>query len=158
MLAEKKPVFSSVLLQPHPHETEGIIFLPVLFFELWRKRNLRLIGQSAAAAAATAAVIILPFALHFGPLWIFRLFRNTLGEYPYASLNAFNFYSLLGANYVNDASGFLVFSYHTWGMIAITRRDLIDVVSLPEETKPALRAGCRAAAHGRGIHVFFQDA
>jgi len=121
LLAEKKPVFSSVLFAAGIlMKPQGIIFLSVLFFELWRKRNLRLIGQSAAAAAATAAVIILPFALHFGPLWIFRLFRNTLGEYPYASLNAFNFYSLLGANYVNDASGFLVFSYHTWGMIAIT--------------------------------------
>lgn len=120
LLAEKKPVISSVLFAVAVlMKPQGIIFLPVLFFELWRKRNLRLIGQSAAAALAAAVVIILPFALHFGPLWIFRLFQNTLGEYPYASLNAFNFFGLLGANYVNDASGLLFFSYHTWGMIAI---------------------------------------
>jgi Gpi18-like mannosyltransferase len=50
---------------------------------------------------------------------LFNLFLSTLKEYPYASVNAFNFFGLLGANYKLDTSTLVLFSYHTWGMAFI---------------------------------------
>ena len=105
---------AAILMKP-----QGIIFLPVLFFELLRQKNLKNFIKAAVCALGTAAIIVLPFSLHNDVLWIFKLFAKTVGEYPYASVNAFNLFSLLGANYKSDAATWLILSYHTWGMIFI---------------------------------------
>lgn len=105
---------AAVLMKP-----QGIIFLPVLFFELVRLKNVKYFLKAAVTALLTAVVIILPFSLHQGPFWIIKLFTNTVGEYPYASVNAFNLFSLLGANFTQDSTTLFIFSYHTWGMIFI---------------------------------------
>jgi Gpi18-like mannosyltransferase len=120
LLTEKKVSLSAalftaaVLMKP-----QGIIFLPVLFFELVRLKSVKRFLAAAVTILGTALVIILPFSFHQEPLWIIKLFSKTLGEYPYASVNAFNFFSLLGANYKQDSSTLFIFSYHTWGMIFI---------------------------------------
>lgn len=120
MISEKKICISSVfftlavLMKP-----QGIIFLPVLFFELVRRKKIRDFAAAAVSCIITALVVILPFSFSQSPLWIFKLYLSTVGEYPYASVNAFNFFSLLGANYAADTSKFLLLSYHTWGMIFI---------------------------------------
>lgn len=105
---------SAVLMKP-----QGIIFLPVVFFELIRQKNLKSWLKVLVPGIITAIVLVLPFSWKEGWLWIFKLFASTLGEYPFASVNAFNFFSLLGKNYAQDAAPLFVFSYHTWGMIFI---------------------------------------
>ena len=120
MLSENKIGFSSalftaaVLMKP-----QGIIFLPVLFFELVRQKSFKSLLKVAVYALITAIVIILPFSLNKDVLWIFKLFSSTVAEYPYASVNAFNFFSLIGKNYTQDAATMFVFSYHSWGIIFI---------------------------------------
>lgn len=106
---------AAVLMKP-----QGIIFLPVLCFELLRRKSLKDWLEAVLFALGTAAIIVIPFSLHKDMLWIFKLYSSTVGEYPYASVNAFNLFSLLGANYKNDAAIFFIFSYHTWGLIFIT--------------------------------------
>lgn len=98
---------------------QGIIFLPVLFFELVRQKNIVNIIKVVIIAAVTALVIILPFSSNLNVLWIFKLFSSTLSEYSYASVNAFNFFYLLGANYTEDSGTLFLFSYHIWGLIFI---------------------------------------
>jgi len=105
---------AAVLMKP-----QGIIFLPVLFFALVRQRSWKSFLQAAVIGLGTAIAIVLPFSWNQGVLWIFRLFANTLGEYPYASVNAFNLFGILGLNYVRDTSTFFYLSYHSWGMIFI---------------------------------------
>lgn len=105
---------AAVLMKP-----QGIIFLPVLLFELIRLGNLRKFLIALVSAVATVVILILPFSLNKNPLWLFKLFSSTVGEYRFASVNAFNFFSLLGANYKNDSATLFVFSYYTWGMIFI---------------------------------------
>lgn len=128
LLAEKKIAVSSamfaiaVLMKP-----QGIIFLPILFFELVRERKVKKIICAALSAIVTAFIIILPFSLNQqSPLWIFKLYSNTISEYPYASVNAFNFFSLIGANYKNNTDTLLLFNYHTWGMIFIVLTTLFS--------------------------------
>ncbi|HAU31523.1 MAG: Putative membrane protein [Desulfotomaculum sp. 46_296] len=120
LLSEKKSSCASslftaaVLMKP-----QGIIFLPVLFFELIRRKNLKNFLKAGVSALITAVVIVLPFSLQQDALWIFRLFSKTIAEYPYASVNAFNFFSLIGKNYVPDTVNWLGLSLHHWGMIFI---------------------------------------
>lgn len=127
MLCQKKTGISAalftlgVLMKP-----QGIIFLPVLFFELVRQRNIKSFLKVAVMAMLTAAVVILPFSINKDPLWIFKLYTSTVNEYPYASLNAFNFFSLIGGNHVKDTSTLFLLSYHSYGMIFIVLVTLIS--------------------------------
>ncbi|OAA86871.1 GPI transamidase subunit PIG-U [Clostridium ljungdahlii] len=121
LLSEGKTILSSiaftcaVLMKP-----QGIIFLPVLLFELVRERNPKTFVKSIVSGIITALVIILPFSYNQNALWIFKLYSKTISEYPYASVNGFNFFNLIGANYKKNSEVFFIFNYQIWGMIAIT--------------------------------------
>src|SRR6478735_7382457 len=98
----------------------GYLFNPaILFFELIRLKQVKHFFGIALTAAFTAAAILLPFSIGKSPTWIIDLFSSTIGEYPYASVNAYNFFSLIGANYKDSSATLLFFSYHTWGLIFI---------------------------------------
>ena len=120
LMTEGKIALSSVvftigvLMKP-----QGIIYLPILFFELVRRKSIKSFFVSGISALITALIIILPFSITQGFTWIINLFANTIGEYPYASVNGYNFFALLGQNYTNDSQSFIFFSYHTWGTIFI---------------------------------------
>ncbi|GKX67395.1 glycosyltransferase family 39 protein [Inconstantimicrobium mannanitabidum] len=130
LLSEKKYVFSSamfaacVLMKP-----QGIIFLPILFYELVGQRKIKNFIYAAISALITVVVIILPFS--FGqqsPLWILNLYSKTISEYPFASVNGFNFFALIGANGVKNTTTLFIFNYHTWGMIFIVAVSLFSWV------------------------------
>ncbi|MFL0194753.1 hypothetical protein ACJDU8_04080 [Clostridium sp. WILCCON 0269] len=120
LLSEGKIVLSSifftstVLMKP-----QGIIFLPVLLFELVREKNLKTILKCIVSCVVTALVIILPFSFNQSGLWIFKLYASTISEYPYASVNGFNLFNLLGGNYKDISNTLFIFSYKIWGIIAI---------------------------------------
>ncbi|WP_459481976.1 hypothetical protein [Clostridium saccharoperbutylacetonicum] len=127
LLHEKKYTFSSamfaasILMKP-----QGIIFLPILFFELVRQRKIKNFIFSALAALVTILVIIIPFSINQqNPLWIVNLYTKTISEYPYASVNAFNFFSLIGGNYKSYNTNLFVINYHTLGMLFIVITTLI---------------------------------
>ncbi|WP_050993323.1 hypothetical protein [Clostridium arbusti] len=127
-LSEERLVFSSVfftltvLMKP-----QGIILLPLVLFELIKKRNLESLIKCILPALITSLIIILPFSIsNHNITWIFSLYKNTISEYPYASDNAFNFFSLIGANHVKDTTTMFILSYHNWGMIFIV---LITILS-----------------------------
>ncbi|WP_051585964.1 glycosyltransferase 87 family protein [Caldanaerobius polysaccharolyticus] len=120
MLSEEKIGLSSALLAASVMmKPQGIIFVPVLFFELIRQKSVKAFVKAAFCGLGTFLAILLPFSIGKGVLWIINLFSNTVAEYPYASVNAFNFFSLLGANYARDTFTLFGLSYHTWGMIFI---------------------------------------
>lgn len=119
-LTEKKvglagSLFSAAILM----KPQGIIFLPVLGFELIRQKDLKGWLKAVAGGLATAVVVVLPFAVHYTPSWILSLYSQTIGEYPYASVNAFNLFSLLGANFKSYELPWMFLNYHIWGMIFI---------------------------------------
>ncbi|MCP3795124.1 glycosyltransferase 87 family protein [Paenibacillus sp. CH40] len=104
----------AVLMKP-----QGIIYGPVLFFELLRQRKIQPWLLSIGGAVVTTILVILPFSWGQEPLWLLDLYKGTVGEYPYASVNAYNFFALIGGNYTQDTTTLFLFSYHTWGMICI---------------------------------------
>lgn len=112
----------SVLMKP-----QGIIFLPLLLFWYIKQKNLKGFLKSAASGIITALIILAPFSIAQNSItWIFELYMKEVLEYPYASDNAFNFYTLIGANKVKDSAVLFLFSYHTFGMIFIVLITLLS--------------------------------
>ncbi|GFP75233.1 glycosyltransferase 87 family protein [Clostridium fungisolvens] len=111
----------SVLMKP-----QGIIFLPVLFFELVRRKKLKNFFKSAGIALVVALLVVMPFNANRNILWIVELYKKTVAEYPYATMNAYNLFYLFKANYVDNSLSFLFLNYHTWGMIFIVLTTLFS--------------------------------
>ena len=103
---------ASVLMKP-----QGIFFLPLLLFALIKKKDLKVILYTFIYGLSTVVAIILPFSFGQSPFWIFELYLNTASGYTAASLNAYNLFSLFGANLKQDSSILLLFSYSSWGLI-----------------------------------------
>jgi dolichyl-phosphate-mannose-protein mannosyltransferase len=116
LLTERKIKLSSVvfalafLMKP-----QAIFFLPVLLFELIKRRSVKDFILAFISALITAIIIIIPFSRD--PLWIVKLYSGTASGYTYASLNAFNFFSMIGANLKDDSLTLFFLSYKTWGLI-----------------------------------------
>lgn len=104
----------AVLIKP-----QALIFSPVILFAFISRKSFRTFFVSALLAVVTFAVVILPFSLKQGPLWIFKLYKSTLSSYPYASLNAPNLFTLFGANWIDETGTFFIFSYRVWSFIFI---------------------------------------
>ncbi len=103
---------ATVLMKP-----QGIIIAPVLFFELLRRRDAKVFIKAALSALCVSVLIMLPFSFTQEPLWLIKLYLKTGSEYPYASLNAYNLFSLMGANGTRSDSPFLGLTYGTWGFV-----------------------------------------
>ncbi len=117
-------VFFTVALLIKPH---AIMLAPVVgmyyIYSLFKKDAF---GKAAwhifgglAAAAAIIAIAAVPFTGDQQPLWIIDKYAGTIGQYNYASLNAFNLYAMLGKNWTPSGETFLLLNYQTWGMIFI---------------------------------------
>lgn len=120
-------VFLALAIMTKP---QAIFTFPLLAFELVRRvvvcdadkrwRRIGDIGICVLIGAAVCFGICLPFSIKNGGIkWIFELFLNTAGEYNYASLNACNFWSMLGFNTAGGADTWMLFSFNTWGKIFI---------------------------------------
>lgn len=104
----------AVLLKP-----QAFIFAPILIFAYIKSRNLKKVITSLLIGAGVFVVVILPFAIGQKPLWIFGLYFGTMGQYAYATVNAYNLYALLGLNWIPDSEIMLLFPYKIYGYIAI---------------------------------------
>ncbi len=100
------PVYMlSVLVKP-----QALLFGPValvwliasLIFDLkeTRKAQWKQLWQGILFSIVAAAVVILPFQFkQTDPLWLLKLYQNTLSSYNYAVLNTANLSFLLGGNW-----------------------------------------------------------
>ncbi len=82
------------------------------------------------SCAMLAALIVMPFAFTpegftFSP--VIDQFTETLSQYAYTTVNAYNIYALFGLNWVSIETKFLFFTYDTWGLIFLV---IIVAVSL----------------------------
>jgi len=138
---EKKFLFSGlwlglgVMLKP-----QAIIVAPIIFFILlryfiiekhsWGQKFARL-GFTVLGFIAGAVTPCLPFMFKMGPVetellgktlklpWILSLFIGTANHYSYTSVNALNFWFLLGKNWIADSEKVANISLFSWGMAAI---------------------------------------
>lgn len=112
----------ALLLKP-----QAIMFAPVVglayVYALFKKGETYkgLIGVFGGALVAVAVLFAasLPFQGSQEPLWLIDKYTATVGFYEFASLNAFNLFALMGANFVYNTQPFLLLDYQSWGRIFI---------------------------------------
>ena len=126
MLLDKKPAASGIafaaalLIKP-----QALIFapLPLLWFGIRYMRRERHATADLmtffGSAIAFFSLVILPFALNQGPLWIISKYGSTLASYPYATLNAYNLFALTGGNFAPLEEKLMFLPYSIWGNIFI---------------------------------------
>ena len=103
---------------------QGIMFAPIylyVFIEKFIKDKsvLKKFIISVLVGIGTILIVFLPFTAKKGIFYIFELFKNTTGQYPYASLNAFNLFSAIGANTYDNSTPFMLLNFKAWGNISI---------------------------------------
>ena len=81
----------------------------------------RLLETVIAVIAAFAVIILvsIPFRGEQGPFWLVEKYYNTATSYNYATVNAYNFWALIGANWKSVETPFLGLDYGRWGTIAM---------------------------------------
>lgn len=75
-------------------------------------------------AIGCMALLMVPFG--FGDA--FKQYTETMGSYPYASVNAYNFWTMLGKNWAPQTETFLGITYRIWGMVIIVALVLFAAV------------------------------
>lgn len=95
----------------------GPILLVALIKKVYNKQlnvNLLLKQISQCIAVIVGCIIIV---LPFGLQKTIEQYFNTVTSYPYASVNAYNFWSMLGLNWVEQNNTLFGIQYQTWGTI-----------------------------------------
>lgn len=104
---------------------QGLIVLPVLFFELVFDRYATPTKKASRFCLAliyaiiTTSIIAWPFSKGQSSWWLINLYRHTTSGYQYASVNAFNLFALIGGNWLKDSQPFLYMTYYIWGIVFI---------------------------------------
>ncbi|MBQ7036263.1 MAG: glycosyltransferase family 39 protein [Clostridia bacterium] len=102
---------------------QALLLSPLILLLLWEKRKtkgiLKLFLSSFLTFIGIFILLVLPFTITKSPFYIFTLYKNTLASYPFASLNAFNLFTLLGANGVSVSDTFCGVSYTLIGTLGI---------------------------------------
>ncbi len=108
----------SVVVKP-----QALLFMPIYLLTIWQHRKhphfLKLFFSSLGVFLGVFIGLVFPFAIGRPPLFIFELYTKTLSSYPYASLNAFNLFTLFGANGAPLDTVFFGLSYGAWGTLGI---------------------------------------
>ena len=67
--------------------------------------------------SAIAGMVLLALPFGFENVW--KQYFSTVSSYPYAAVNAFNFWGLFGLNWISQDNTFLGIPYHTYGTLVI---------------------------------------
>ena len=83
--------------------------------------GLRLLETVLAVIAAFAVIfaVAAPFKGEQGAFWLFEKYYGTATSYEYATVNAYNFWALIGANWKKVDVPFMGLTYGKWGTIAM---------------------------------------
>jgi Gpi18-like mannosyltransferase len=98
-------------------------------------------------------LLILPFAVNQEPSWIFKLYVNTAEGYKYASLNAFNFFSLIGANLKTGFRKTIVCQLSSLGLLLYCCNADFYGSHVPERKGPAFNVHIRPGSFHGSVHV-----
>ncbi len=109
-LRGNKPVCAALFVLGVLVKPQMLAFGPLLFVVFAvdivkdPKQGFKSLGLSILAGVGTLLLVALPFSKGQGTLWLWDLYTNAANLYRYASVNAFNFYALLGMNWAQDST------------------------------------------------------
>lgn len=123
-VAEKKLTYSyfifaaAILIKPQALVLTPVILcgiLDQLIFNNFRWKKFLFELGMGILAIATMVLLALPFGMH--EVW--EQYGKTLEEYPYATVNGYNFWAVFGLNWHSQDETALGLPYRTWGMVFI---------------------------------------
>lgn len=114
LLREKYPLGGLVygfalLLKP-----QMLLLAPVFLFFVGKKRCWRALWQGMGCAVLSLLLLSAPFTRNFDYRTLLGQYLETMGSYPYFSLNACNLYTLLGMNWT------ALSTLPAWGQTVLT--------------------------------------
>jgi Gpi18-like mannosyltransferase len=85
----------------------------------WYNVLIRLAQTILAVVAAEHVILLIaiPFSGEQPWYWLLQKYYGTATSYDYATVNAYNFWALIGANWKSTATPFLGLTYGKWGTI-----------------------------------------
>lgn len=96
-------------------QTGFVVFAGI--FALIEKKSVKTWISTMAASFGIFFLLVLPFGIKLPFEWIFIQLIGTLTGYPFASVNAYNFFALFGANWRHGDKPFLLgLSADVWGI------------------------------------------
>lgn len=123
-----------ILIKP-----QSLIFTPVLiygiidqiFIESYRQDDRQTFYRKFwmnLGCGILAILFIGVFMLPFGFGDALSQYTETLGSYPYASVNAYNFWTMIGRNWANQEETLFGIAYQTWGVLSIIATVIFSAV------------------------------
>jgi dolichyl-phosphate-mannose-protein mannosyltransferase len=104
LVVKRRPEWAAALVTASfLTKAQTIAFIPLFIMYLWLNFEQKRCWRTIGAALLAFVLIILPFNLQQPVGWIFDLYRKQAGLYPYATLNAANFWGLLNGNNQADS-------------------------------------------------------
>jgi len=124
---------------------QALILAPIYLYSFWVvirdegdvKTALYKLTRWGLASAALMFVIMLPFTRNFNIMPILLQYADTLGSYPFATLNAYNFHALVGAMWQPMDTLFLGVPLYVIGYGSIVLVTFLSLYLLRRDGSPA---------------------
>ena len=122
LLLEDKLLFSgalyglSIITKP-----QMLIFAPVYLFATLYKKNFKGLLIGIASTLAVILIVAKPFTKGFDYTWLIEKYQSTMDYYSYYSINAYNFWDMIGKNWgALPESGVGLFILNWFGPVLAT--------------------------------------
>lgn len=107
-----------ILIKPQTLVFSPVLLAAILDYVFLQDFSLKRLLKNFAQGLGVIAIILL-LALPFGLSNVVTQYTSTLASYPYAAVNAYNFWGFLGQNWISQDTTFLFLSFKSWGTVAI---------------------------------------
>jgi Gpi18-like mannosyltransferase len=106
-------VFMALAILTKP---QSLVLVPLFALVMIKKNSPLNLAKITSVSCVAFVVVALPFYLDTSILELFKLYFNSYIQYPYNSLNAFNFWAFEGM-FQPDNTQFLFMTYRMWGYL-----------------------------------------
>jgi Gpi18-like mannosyltransferase len=95
---------------------QSLVLVPFFALVMIKKKSPLTLAKIISVSFAAFVIVALPFYLDTSILDLFKLYFTSYIQYPYNSLNAFNFWAF-GGLFQPDNTQFLFMTYRMWGYL-----------------------------------------
>lgn len=138
---------TAVLVKP-----QSAMLAPLVLLLFLKDFSLRKLWLALAGSVGVYLAVVLPFSAGRPVYWVIPHFLTSGGDYPYATANAFNLWTLLGGQTVPDHLRFWGLSYAGWSLIFLAMATAAVIWFLIRQ--PVASGGVYYAAYFLSFAVF----
>ncbi len=115
----------SVLTKP-----QSVVLAPVVLILYFDRLSLKKVLLTLVGGISAYILITLPFASWRSVFWVIEHYITSGGDYPYATANGFNFWTLVNGQIQADNLPFLGLTYAKWSIILLLFAALISILAI----------------------------